>query len=363
MGIAPSSTSITWKNILGHVREVTPTGRSTDLVLPSVKEHATDLHFSSFRLFACNRGFSEPSGDDIRYFPRVRPLTHLAYALGCLTEFSDEELVAIAQALVDGRVQILVLYIYEEFMESHGSILVALLLAAKCMPTGAYILGSAVSLFQLLLEDRFSALHRAALAALVSAMVLAEWHSVVKEVGPVPILLTPRLQVFRVLLAGVACQGFSELPDIVSSTLMAAIDAPGTLAEMAATLAPGTLFTVAALYAPTVGLAMAADAPATTAAYAPVDLAADAPTCSERSLMAITQAASCAPHVIQASACLHCGTLWPPNFVRVASTVIGNTPLLRAQQCAPSCCAVLADACHSRSDWAKALSLAYRLRL
>jgi hypothetical protein len=158
MGIAPSSTSITWTDILRNVREVTPTCRLTDLVLPTVKEHATNLHLSSFRSFAFNRGFNEPFGDDSRCFARVGPLTHLAYALCCLTEFSDEERVAIAQALVDGRVQSMVLYIYEEIVEAYGSILFALLLAEKC-------LGSTVSLFQLLFEDRFSALHRTALAA------------------------------------------------------------------------------------------------------------------------------------------------------------------------------------------------------
>jgi hypothetical protein len=113
---------------------------------------------------------------------------------------------------------------------------------------------------------------------------------------------------------------------------------------MAATLAPDTLFTLAALDAPTVRLAMAADTPATTAAYAPFDFAADAPICSERSLIAITQAAACAPHVIRQ--CLLTLRHWMAAFVvRVASTVIGNTLLLRAQQCAPSRCAVLADAC------------------
>jgi hypothetical protein len=361
MGIAPSSSSITWKNILRHVREVTPTGRSTDLVLPSVKEHATNLHLSSFRLFAFIRGFNEPFGDDTPCFSRVRPLTHLAYALCCLTEFSDEERVAIAQAFVDGRVQLMVLDIYEEFIKAYGSIVFALLVAEKCCPTGTYILGSTVSLFQLLHKDRFSALHRTALAALVSAMVLTDWLSVVKEVGPVPILLTPHPQVFWLLLAGVAYQGISELPDIVSSTLMAAIDAPGTLAEMAATIAPDTLFTLAALDAPTVRLAMAADAPATTAAYAPFDLAADAHICSERSLTAITQAAACAPHVIRQ--CLLTPRHWMAThcckgcfYCDRQHDVVARSALRPLSLCC-------AGRCLSRAQWVKALSLAYRLRL
>jgi hypothetical protein len=204
----------------------------------------------------------------------------------------------------------------------------------------------------------------------VSAIVLAEQGSVVKEVGPVPILLTPHLHVFWLLLAGVAYQGFSELLDIVSSTLMAAIDAPGTLADMAATLAPDTLVTMAALYAPAVRMAMAADAPATAAAYAPVNSAADAPVYPERSLMAITQAAGCAPHVIR-QCLLTLQHLMAPNVVmRFASTVIGNRSIVARStklNKAPPARAVLAHALSECLPYSVRgqgiITHAYRLRL
>jgi hypothetical protein len=130
---------------------------------------------------------------------------------------------------------------------------------------------------------------------------------------------------------------------------------------MAATLAPDTLFTLAALDAPTVRLAMAADTPATTAAYAPFDLAADAPICSERSLMAITQAAACAPHVIRQClltlrhwmAALCCKGCFYSDRQHAAVVRSAMRPL-------SLCCA---GRCLSRAQWVKALSLAYRLRL